>query len=367
MSGDGLSESRRRALKRIGALGTVAVAGCSGRGNQGGTNGTGGETEGGTDSQQTAETTPSMRSVKTVDAEGSASNVGYLYGVEKGAWKKQNIDLSVEIAAFGKYIRQIVTGVSDIGTMAVPPTIDFINKGEPLTFVGLQMTGVNSLLARAEDDSIRDPTDLKGKKVGLPMQNSAATRNFIALVLEEYDVDLRKDTAKTIYQPPPALYQLLEQNEIDAVGEFTGLTISGMASEKIKTIFTQNDYWRDRTGYLLPITNFVTTRGFLEDNPQLVYDFVQGWKRAKQIVIDDANQAIQQYGRLAGLTTDKEAQVAKRLTKEGVLFGSRTFLDTDLIDAQWKYLEVMRDQGQFDSLPDKNTIFTDESEIKDML
>lgn len=311
-------------------------------------------------------TTPGLTELGTIETEGSISDVTYYYGLDNGVWEDHGIDLSFEVAAFGKYNRQVVTGSSEIGAPSTVAQLKFLDRGEELTLVGGQLNMFNRMFARADDDSIEDPTDLAGKRVGLPASKTSTTSTtHRVLVADEYGVDLLSDPAETRTAPPPALWEFLRDGELDAVSEFSGYTIKGMASDAVKTVFDPYRLWRERTGTDLPTTTYTVRRDWLAENADAVRRFLRGWQDAVALFEENTDAALEEYGDVAGITTDAEADVVRALVDDGVVY-SPTFFDEAAVEANWEFVELLVEAGVLESRPDRERLYATESDLESM-
>lgn len=345
--GTGRVDRGRRRLLSLGGCGLAAgLAGCIGRRAGGGT------------------TAPGLTDLHTVETEGSISDVTYYYGLDDGVWKAHGIDLSIEVAAFGKYNRQIVTGTSDVGAPSTVAQLKFVDRGENLVLVGGQLSAFNRMFARADDDSIADPSDLRGKRVGLPASMTSTTSTIHRILIEdEYGVDLREDTAETRTAPPAALWEFLRKGELDAVSEFSGHTIRGIASDSVKTVFDPDALWRARTGQALPTTTYTVRRDWLTENAGTVVRFLRGWEDAVALFEEETEQALAEYGDLAGITTPAEADAVGALADEGVVYGS-AFFDEAGVEANWAFVELLVDAGVLESRPDRDRLYATRADLE---
>lgn len=310
--------------------------------------------------------TPGLTELSTIETEGSISDVTYYYGLDNGVWEDRGIDLEFEVAAFGKYNRQVVTGSSEIGAPSTVAQLKFLDRGEELTLVGGQLNMFNRIFARADDDSIGDPGDLVGKRVGLPASKTSTTSTtHRVLVRDEYGVDLLSDPAETRTAPPPALWEFLQDGELDAISEFSGHTIKGMASEEVKTVFDPYRLWHERTGTDLPTTTYTVRRDWLEGNADAVVRFLRGWRDALALFEEETGEALEEYGDAAGITTDAEIEVVTELVDEGVVYGP-VFFDDATVEANWEFVELLVEAGVLESRPDRERLYATGSDLESM-
>jgi ABC-type nitrate/sulfonate/bicarbonate transport system substrate-binding protein len=338
-------QSRRRLLALGGTGLAGGLAGCLGRLRD----------DGGSTGERTA--------LSTIETEGSISDITYYYGLDAGVWADHGIDLSFEVAAFGKYNRQIVTGSSEIGAPSTVAQLKFVDKGEELALVGQQLNMFNRMFVRADEESIEDPSDLAGTRVGLPASKTSTTSTtHRVLVEDEYGIDLLEDPAETRTAPPAALWEFLQQGELDAISEFSGHTIKGIADDSVRTIFDPYELWRGRTGRELPTTTYTVRRDWLADNADTVVRFLRGWQDAMALFAEETDAAIEEYGDVAGITSGAEAEVVKELVDDGIVYGP-AFFDAEGVEANWEFVDLLADAGVLSARPDRDRLFATESEL----
>ena len=331
---------KRRAV--LGAVGCVGLGGCVGRFGTDGTSGT---------------------TLRTVEVESSISVAVFRWGLEANVWADRGIDLSFETAPFGRYNRQIVDGEADVGAPSAVAQLEFMDRGEPLAFVGPQQNMFNRMFARADDASIETPADLAGKTLGLPAALSSTTSTVHrALVEDEYDFDIVEDTADTRAAEPPALWEFLRDGELDAISQFSGFTIRGIADDGVKTIFDPYELWFERTGFGGPTTAFTVRTDWLSEHGSAVEDFLAGWAAALESFESNAETALEEFGDEAGITDPDEAATVVELMDEGVVFGP-AYYDEELVDAHWAFFELLAEAGAV-GLGDRAATFRTAGELE---
>jgi ABC-type nitrate/sulfonate/bicarbonate transport system substrate-binding protein len=302
-------------------------------------------------------------SLRTVEVESSISVAVFRWGIQEGVWTDRGIDLSFETAPFGRYNRQIVDNEADIGAPSAVAQLEFMDRGEPLVFVGPQQNMFNRMFADADDESIVDPTDLAGKTFGLPAALSSTTSTVHRVLVEdEYGFDIVEDTADTRAAEPPALWEFLQEGELDAISQFSGFTIRGIADEGVKTVFDPYELWYQRTGVGIPTTAFTARPDWLSEHGREVEDFLAGWAAALESFEANAETALEEFGEAAGITGSDEAATVVELMGDGVVFGP-AYYDEELVEAHWTFFELLADAGAV-SLGDRETTFRTAEELE---
>jgi ABC-type nitrate/sulfonate/bicarbonate transport system substrate-binding protein len=330
---------RRTFLGTAGGAAGIGLSGCLGR--------SGGSTE---------------STVRTIEVESSVSAAVFRWGIDQGVWNDRKVELSFETAPYGRYNRQIVDGEADIGAPSTVAQLEFINRGEPLTFVGPQQNMFNRLFARAEDDTIAGPTDLVDRTLGLPAALSSTTSVVHRVLIEdEYGVDIVDDTADTRAAEPPALWEFLLDGELDATSQFSGFTIRGIADDRVKTVFDPYELWLQRTDSGIPTTAFTVRPEWLTGNETLANDFLDGWEAALESFRSNTADALDAFGTDAGITDEADAAVVVDLMDDGVVFGPARY-DAELVEAHWAFFELLAEADAV-GLGDRDATFTTAGEL----
>lgn len=358
---------RRSMLKCLGAAGATSIAGCAGEeDNSDSGQGTTEQTQ--TPGQDQATTTAqSMTTMKHVVPEGSFYVVPFLYGVENDAWSQYGIDLKVEVGPFPKFQRQIVADQTNVGGMPMVSGLDFKLKGEDLTWIGPGMTFANYMLAK-KDSGISSPEDIEGKRLGIPFESSTTTLGYRALMEDAFGMSLMDAPSSVRAAAPPVIYNLLEQDELDVIIEFSGFSIRGQIAEDIEVVFNPIEYWKENYGAVVPLTQRTTRTSWLEEDPanaDLAIRWGKGWKKSLEIFRNNIDDAINRYGRLGGLTEEGMAEIVVDRMERGVQFSTPPYTE-DQADANWQFSTALQSAGVFDSLPDRDEMITLSSDLEEL-
>ncbi|MFB6131677.1 MAG: ABC transporter substrate-binding protein [Salinigranum sp.] len=377
--------NRRTFLKYGGAAGAFALAGCTGN-NSGGSGGSdGGSSSGGSDSSggsgsggsdSTGTPTPSetttagsakkqLTKLHMLAPEASLESVPYQYGAQNGSWEQHGIDLSVELASFGKYTQQVPQGLSNIGPTAVPPAITLANKGASLTWLGQDLSLTNYMLVKS-DSGIKTPKDVKGKTLGIPFDSSTTTYAYQALMQDAYSFDIFKDPKNTKSAAPPVLWKLFQKGDLDAIIEFAGFSIKGQVADDVDVIFDPVSYWKKNYGTIPPLAVKVAKPSWVKTNAKLAANYVAGYNDALASFRDNVDDALGKYGEQVGLSSDAEINVVKDRVKNKTQFAATDYTQKQA-DSNWKFVTLMKDAGVFDTLPDKDTTLTTNDELQAMV
>lgn len=348
--------SRRKFIASTGTVtGTAAMAslaGCTGSGEESNTGGGEGES------------LPPMTYFMT---DGEVDIPVFLSGAQDGAWEQEGVELKPELTSYDRYSRALAGDAeADVGNVNQAVYEILTSQGEELVIFGGNEFATNGVFTRPDSD-IESPADFdEDTRVGVPYWDSGTTMFTRSAISEEYGIDIREDTDSTSADPPVLWELLTEQEELDAIVEFTLFTIKGMANpDMVDMIFAPQEYWEETRDLPPFVTMFATQREYLENNPENVLAFMNGWDNAIENFGDNVDQYMDQFGRFAGLESDDEIEVVKEeFASDNITIQSSEW-DDEWIDSQFEMFEMMVDQGAMDSMPPRNAVTYDE--LEDMI
>lgn len=347
---------RRTFVKATGVGLSVGVAGCGGDGGGEDTptaaDDAGGD-DGGTEAPAST-ATPEPTELSVTTPEGNLNIMHFLHGTDEGFWDQRNIDLQAEVTSFGRWANALTSGGQDVGTLELNSMASLVDEGEDLVHFGPNLTQINSIFVPPDSD-IESPEDLRGARLGLPTWASGTATYIQAMIYDQYGFDIREET-DDVESDPASLWELMvEQDEFDAMIQFTGFTVKGLANpDQVRSIFNAWEFWEEETGYPALITPWTTKRSWLEDNWDVAYRNLQAWGDAQTSFQENTQQVVDQYGRLAGLTDESDQEAIVDLASEGALTHPVEEFDQDLIDSQWQLLEAMAEVGSIPAVPSKD-------------
>lgn len=292
-----------------------------------------------------------LKTVKITTPRGSVFILSYFAARDAGIFSKHGIDLQVDPRPFAGFMASLPSRETLVGTPAGLPAIEQMNQGRDLVVIGGGLTVMQNVFVR-KDSPFRKITDLRGKRFGVYSTGGAATKALIAVVVDGSGMDLRKET-EFLEIAPPALMALLEKGEVAAMFNLSSLTISAATQpEKFRMIFSPDAYWKEKTGSTLVWSGpTVAWRDWIEENRERAKNFVAAEHESWEWLRQNSDEAVAKYGKLASINTPAEAEALKKMLKEGGVFLSKW--DSQIIDAQWKFLELAKKVGILDKVPPK--------------
>ncbi|UFN47316.1 ABC transporter substrate-binding protein [Roseomonas sp. OT10] len=204
----------------------------------------------------------------TIDWARQGPNAYVTLTREKGFFREAGVDATVDRGfGSGRVPVDIAGGAYDMGQADINPVIKFMAENPNAGLVVVGVWGDRSLLCATvrADGPIRTPKDLEGKTLAAP--ESDAGRQLFPAFAKAAGIDAAKVNWMTV--SPELREPMLVQKRADGI---TGaVTSSGMSLKALGMDFPQQRimYYRDY-GLDLLGTCFLTTRAFIEKNPEVV-------------------------------------------------------------------------------------------------
>ncbi len=294
-----------------------------------------------------------LKKVRVVIPRNAAFILNYFGGRDAGIFRKHGIDLEIDARPFKGFAAALpsreVLVTNFMGTAAIAR----ITKGMDLVIIGGGLTVMQEIFVR-KDSPVKSVSDLRGKKFGIWSTGAGASKALRALLIDGFGMDYLKDT-ELVQVAAPALLKLLDRGDVDSMFNISSLTISAASQpDKYRSVFVPNDYWKKKTGSPIVWSSpIVAWRDWVEEDRERAKNLVaalhESWRWLRKS--KNADAAIKKYGKLAAVKTKAEADTYKKWLKERKIFLARW--DREVIDAQWKFLEMAKRVGVIDNVPSK--------------
>lgn len=208
-------------------------------------------------------------------------NSSLLYiAVQNGYFVQEGVEVTLQYQPTGKAtIDDVWAGRADMGTGAQTPFLFSIMEGGKVTaLASISETSENTAVIARRDRSIREPKDLKGKRIGIVSSTSSEFMLDTVLIAN----GLNLDDVTTVPLTPVDMPEALREGKVDAVSiwNFTLLDIRNelgdngiQFSEKyLYTEFfllvSQQEYTRAHPETIHKVMNaLVKSADFIRDNP----------------------------------------------------------------------------------------------------
>lgn len=209
----------------------------------------------------------------------------YLYGAEKGAFKKEGINVTIDRGSgSGDVMTRVASGAYDFGWADIATMVKFNAENPERKLIAVYVTGGNSPLAVITVDGrgIKAPKDLEGKKLG-------STPGSAAMIL--FDIFAGKaglDPKKVTWQQVSGQLRepMMVRGDVAAVAGFTTSSIMsvvelGTPLDKV-VVMRYNDFGVAQYG-----TAIVTRPEFLAKNPKTTLAMVKAINASfKDAIVD---------------------------------------------------------------------------------
>jgi len=280
------------------------------------------------------------------------TNPLFMAASEDGIWEEYGIDFQPNFTSYGRSSRSLTDGEADIGHVDQATFLNARNNDEDIVLLGPMEKLVNGVFTNADSD-IDGPEDLVEQRVGVPFWDSGTTMLLTSMWADEYGFDVRDDTDATATEPPVLWELMTEQDEFDAIMQFTNWTITARTRDDVvREIFDPAEFWEERTGHVPMITYHAARRSWLEedDNAQLLLDFLDGWSDAIDHFNDNSEEIMDRYGRLGQLEDDDERELVSDILRTDGLPQPATW-DEEFIENEFELLDLIGEYDFVDEVP----------------
>jgi len=228
-----------------------------------------------------------------------------------------------------------------------------INKGLDWVIIGGGLTVMQEVFV-LKDSPFKTIADLKGKRFASWSTGAGAFKATRAVIMDGFGFDVLKDT-KFVQAAAPALIKLLERGDVDSMFNISSLTIAAASQpNKFRSIFAPNDYWKKKTGQpIVWSAPIVAWRSWVDEDRARAKAFVAATHESFRWLRKGKNldAAVKKFGRLAAVKNQAQADVYKKWLRNKRVFLARW--DQEVIDGQWKFLEMAKKHGVLGKLPSK--------------
>ena len=295
----------------------------------------------------------SLKEVKITVPRNSVLVLSAYGGKDAGIFAKHGIDLIVDPRPFRGHMAGLPAKEVPVANYAGTAAIARINQGLDWVIIGGGLTVMQEVFVRNEAP-FRKITDLRGKKFSSWSTGAGAFKATRAAIIDGHGLDVLKDT-EFVQAAAPALVKFLEKGNVDSMFNISSLTIAAAAQpDKFRSIFAPNDYWKAKTGYpIVWSAPIVAWRSWVDEDRDRASSFVKATQESWEWLRDSKNldTVIKKYGKLAAVRNAAQAEVYRKWLAEKRVFLTRW--DRDVVDAQWKFLEMAKQRGVLEKVPDK--------------
>jgi NitT/TauT family transport system substrate-binding protein len=215
----------------------------------------------------------------------------FFIALYKGYYKAEGLDVSIDRGkGSAELVRQLATGVYDMGYPDISVVTDFDSKnpdkGFPVLMMGYEQAPAAIVFLKSS--GITTPKQLEGRKLGSAAND--ATFKLFPIFAQHAGVDPSKVTIQ--YIEPKLREVLLAKRDVDAI---PGQIFNAMLELKAKGVkeadvgsFMYRDYGLDLYG-----NGVAASRGFLRDNPDAVKGFIRATIKGIAALVRDPDLAVE--------------------------------------------------------------------------
>jgi NitT/TauT family transport system substrate-binding protein len=230
-------------------------------------------------------------------------------GVDAGIFKKNGLDVNITTAqSTVPCIQSMLAGEAQVGN---PETVAGLIANQTgagfVNVMNYQKTILFEMFVRSE---IKTPQDLKGKKMGIN-RFGATAESMSRIMLKNMGLDPYKDmTFVQIGGGPERTLALL--NNVVQASLFSPPEPVRLAKElSLRLLAKLSDQ-----GVVYPYLNFVTTRKYLKERPDVIRNFVKGYVESLKFYATSKAEATEIIAKRLRLTDKELADYVQKTTAE---------------------------------------------------
>lgn len=216
-----------------------------------------------------------------------ASQVMFIYGVEKGFFKAEGLNVTVDRGSgSGVAVQRVNSGTYDFGYADLGTLTKHNAENRNRPPVAVYITEDDSALAlfSLEGKGIAKPRDVEGKKIGVSQFDGA--RLMFPVLAKVNKIDTSGMAWKTV--DAQLREMLLMRNEVDVITGFTTTSIPLLTSLKQKIVTIRySAFGVDGFGQAL-----ITSPDFVEKYPNTLRAFVRALNRSVKATIENPKEAL---------------------------------------------------------------------------
>jgi NitT/TauT family transport system substrate-binding protein len=209
----------------------------------------------------------------------------FYYGLEKGFYKDEGIDLEIqEGRGSGVTAQAVAAKTATFGYVDLPTMMRIAIKGAPIVATGVLLQKTPMSVMAIADKNIRKPDDIKGKTVA--MTPGGSNEQIWPLFLKK--VNLKESDFKTVSGDANTKVNAVINGQADMVLGYPmdqGMKILDATGKRVYAIKFA-DY-----GIELVSSGIIAHKDLVKDNPDLVRRFMRASSKAVEAAVKDPQGA----------------------------------------------------------------------------
>lgn len=297
-----------------------------------------------------------LKTVKVTNPRNSILALVSLGGQMAGIYKQHGIKLEPDLRPFKGHMAALPAKAVPCAQYAGTAAIARINKGMNLAIIGGGLTVMQEVFVK-KDSPVKSITDLKGKKFGSWSTGAGAYKAAKATIIDGYDMNVEKDT-EFVQAAAPALMALLTRGDVDSMFNISSLTIRAASQpDKYRSVFSPNAYWKKQTGHAIVWSApLVCWKDWVEEDKDRAKNMANAVMESMRWLRNPKNfdEVAAKFGKMGGIRNDAERDTYKDWLAKRKIFIAEW--NKEIVDSQWKFLEMAQKRGVLGKIPDKNKV-----------
>lgn len=203
-------------------------------------------------------------------------------------------------------LEAMAAGSIDMAVMGTLPIV-MVSVNNPDIWYVYDELGNGSGMVVAVDSTIRQPADLKGRKIAFPGKASQQYGLLMAYLaragLKDTDLELFRANA-------PDMRTLLDKKQVDGFLAWAPFTSEAVRTGAARTLFTSDDIAKLKGNHWLN-GGWAVRAAFARDNAGAVIDVIKALHEATRLLREKPDEVAQIFAKATGLTPEVNGYVIK--------------------------------------------------------
>lgn len=296
-----------------------------------------------------------LHKIKVTAGRNSIISMLYLAGEMAGIFEKNGIDVEVDVRPFAGHMAALPAKEVPCSSYAGTAAIARITKGLDFVIVGGGLTVMQEVFVK-KDSPVKSIGDLRGKKFGTWSTGAGAFKATRAVIIDGHNMDvINKKDVDLKQAAAPALLALLDRGDVDSMFNISSLTVRAASQpDKYRSVFVPNDYWKSKTGQpIVWSAPLVCWREWVDEDRKRAAGFSSAVMESMHWLRNPKNfdQAEAKFAKVTGIKNKAEAGVYRDWLQKNKVFLAKW--DKETVDHQWNFLDMAKQRGVLDFVPDK--------------
>jgi NitT/TauT family transport system substrate-binding protein len=226
-------------------------------------------------------------------------------GIQRGIFQRRGLNVvPKQFADFGALYIGHRGGEVDMGSGGMASIVELHARGVPIKVIWGSSKMNNDILVRAESP-IKDPGQLKGKRIGVLGGPSSTSANMLMGVLQAYyGFDPRKD-GNVQYGASALLASLLQRGDVEGFMSNDPITAIELAKGRVRSIGEIGKIHASHGGHHPTVGGISVSDRLAAEHPDAVRAFLVSWLEAVDILKKDRKAWVELTQSVLGMKDEK--------------------------------------------------------------